>query len=44
MGNLKLVIDYAWNSIQIIAANPFLLAFVAIGIIGDIAVWAVKRR
>jgi hypothetical protein len=34
----------AWTTLRIIAANPFLLAFVAINAIGGITVWAIKRR
>ena len=33
-----------WNEIRVIAANPFLVAFITICALGDIAVWAIKRR
>lgn len=34
----------AWTTVRIIAANPLLLAFVAIDVIGGITVWAIKHR
>ena len=34
----------AWTTLRIIAANPFLLAFVTISAIGSITVWAINRR
>ena len=44
MEYLKLAIEDGWNCIRLIAANPFLVAVIAINALGGIIAWALKHR